>query len=406
MKTKNQKLIRVQNISNLIYLVAFILYMGLIVLLLLSELGVLEWLRATNQVLILASLLFLPFLLISFSRVISSLKLRLPGQEIEVEIFQRFEDVQLEVKNIGGEVSSQISNAEQALWPILVGNDMNAYHRWQNDIIVIGSKEDVSQVFFAYFLAEWIESTVKGVRCELRVPNGGTLKNFADLKYQWVDIYVDFTGTLCQFFNIDHQLKSPSEITEEIQHRLKHIGIYMLNPLGASEDYCLVVTRAVSEKYGLKVLPDLQWIANELVFSGDPEFLNRKDCYLGMVSTYNMKFKRIEVCSVTERYKLLDEGEVDVAVGYSTDSELRMNNFVVLEDIDRIFPHYKAVPLVSQSALSRFEGLEASLMSLHNKVTTDNLVDNILKLQKRGLDPAIARSIAHDFCQEISGNRQ
>jgi osmoprotectant transport system permease protein len=401
---QDRKILYSQYAFNFIYLLAFVFYISLISLLLLSELGVLEWLRATNQVLILISLLFIPFLLFALSGLIRSLKLRLPGQEIEIEIFQRVEDVQLKVNDIDNKVASEISTAEESLWPILGTTDLSAIERWKQKRLIIGSKKDLSQIFFAHFLAEWLEGRIEGITCELRVPNGGSLKNFADLKYQWIDLYIDFTGTLCQFFNVNHQGKSPESLAVVVNRQLESIGMKMFPSLGASEDYCLVIDSASAEKYGIKTLRDLQWIAHELVFVGDPEFLNRKDCYLGIVERYNARFKRTEICSITERYRLLEEGQADVVVGYRTDPQLQTDNVLVLEDSDNFLPPYQAVPVTSLGAVENIVGLEQALRALENVMTTNDLVSSILQLKYRGTDPAIARSIARDFCHKIGSS--
>lgn len=45
--------------------------------------------------------------------------------------------------------------------------------RWRDNQIIIGSKLDAAQAFFAHFLALWLEQSVPGMRCITRVPNGG-----------------------------------------------------------------------------------------------------------------------------------------------------------------------------------------------------------------------------------------
>ena len=389
-----------QTVINIGFLFVFLLYISLLVLLLLSELGVFEWLRATNQVLILLALLFFPFLLLALTKAISSFTLKLPGQEIQVELYNKVKDIESEVKRVEGNISSQISTAEQALIPILAGTDTTSSQRRSLKRLIIGSKLDDSHIVFAHIIGSWLEQAIPGLTCELRLPNGGSLKNFADLKFGWIDLYVDFTGTCCQFFNIDYQGKSIAQVVEQLNIHSQPLKMKWMSPLGCSEDYCIVINKAIADSNNIKNLEDLRWHSHELVFSGDPEFLNRKDCYLGMVSRYHLKFKRTEPCEVAERYALIDSGEADLCVGYETDPELRRQDIFVLADTEGFFPKYFAVPVVSVDALEKIEGLAPALGQLHNVLSTEELMDCVLKIRNRGRDPAIAKAIAQTFLQQ------
>ena len=247
-----------QTVINIGFLLIFALYIALLVLLLLSELGVLEWLRATNQVLILLALLFFPFLLLALTKAISSFTLKLPGQEIQVEMYNKFKDIESEVKRVEGNISSQINTAEQALFPILAGQDITSQERRSQKHIIIGSKLDDSHVVFAHVIKAWLEQAVPGLICELRVPNGGRLKNFADLKHEWIDLYIDFTGTCCQFFNVDYQGESVKNIIHRLNIHGAALNMKWLSPFGCREDYCVVINQETAESYGIQTLEDLR----------------------------------------------------------------------------------------------------------------------------------------------------
>lgn len=392
-------------VANTGFAIVFVAYIGLLVALLLSELGVLEWLRATNQVLVLLGLLFLPFLLLALAQAITSFTLKLPGQDIEVEITRQVKDIRSQVEEVKNDISAQLSTAEQALWPILAGQDITASERWAQKRLIIGSKLDPSQVFFAHFLAVWIENSVADTRCELRVPNGGSLKNFADLKNNWIDMYIDFTGTCLQFFEIDHKGKSLGQLISTLNQYGDALGLRWLKPLGASEGYCIVMNEETADKYGIVEIADLRWAAHELVFSADPEFLNRRDCYLGLASTYKLNFLRVEPCRVTARYELLNNKVADVFVGYETDTELKQSGVRTLLDTESFFPSYDAIPLVSQNALDSIPGLLESLLELENTLTTEKLINCIFELRQRNLDPAAAHEIAQKLRLSILADK-
>lgn len=371
-------------------------YFVAIFLLFLAELGVpgiQDYFRATNQVLILLVLLILPVVIIGMSRFIHSLTLRVSGQELHVELVELRDDMQQEVTKVEANLGGQISNAEQTLWPLLAGKDQACPARLANAHVIIGSKLDPSHLYFAYLFKLTIEKHIPAAQCEIRFPNGGSMKNFADIQHHWVDMYIDSSGTCCQYFNIDHHGKSDDAILDELNTYGQGLGLKWLPSLGASEDYCLVMSAAVAQEYGITSMQDLQQHADKLVFSADPEFLNRKDCYLGLKG-YGVEFRSIKPCRITHRYEALRMREADVFVGYETDPELQGNEVLRLADPDQYFPRYQATPVVSQLALDTIPELASALQDLAGVITTDDLIMAVNKLVKHDVDPAIAQRLA------------
>jgi len=378
-----------------------IFYLGLIVLLLMAELGVpgMDWLRATNQVLLLLALFFLPFLVLASPHLIRSVTVKSSGQEVHLELGELRRNVELQFSQVERNFSAHVSTAEQALWPLLAGPDVRAPQRLAAKHLIIGSKLDASHVFFAHFLAEWIHHHLPDVTCEPRVPNGGSLKNFADVRFGYIDLYIDFTGTCCQYFSIDHSGKNRSQIVAELNRFGPGLGLKWLDPLGTTENYCIVLRRQIAEKHKIRTLQHLAMFAQYLVFAADPEFLNRRDCFLGLEKTYGLRFKRTETCRITERYTMASSGAADVFVGYETDPELRDADLIVLEDTEGFFPSFDALPVVRTASLEAIEGLEMVLRQLKDIMTTDDLADQVLRVRSLGSSDAVGKEIADKFLQ-------
>ncbi len=374
-------------------------YVALLLVLLLAEFGVggLAWLRATNQVLLLLALLFLPFLLLAASQAVRSVSLRVSGQELHLDLTELQRSVAGDLRRIESNVAGQLSTAEQSLWPILAGPDPHRDRRWRDGQIVIGSKLDTSQIFLGYLLAAHLERRLPSVTCTLRVPNGGSLKNFADLRFGWIDLYVDYTGTSLQYFNLAHRGKTPATLLSELNAFGTGLGVEWLAPLGASEGFCLVVRRERADREGIRTIRDLSRVSDRLVLSADAEFLNRRDGYAGLRTAYDLAFRRIELCPITHRYTHLESGEADVFIGFETDPELQSQALVVLRDIDEFFPDYHAVPIASRGALDSIEGLREALLELRDSVTTQDLMTIVQKLNRRGSQPAVVKELAREF---------
>jgi hypothetical protein len=201
---------------------------------------------------------------------------------------------------------------------------------------------------------------------------------------------------------MDHRRKSPEELIAALNDFGRSIGVQWQSRLGASENYCLVIRSELAEAKGITTIEDLTRVASDLVFTADPEFLNRRDGYVGLSSAYDLDFRRVEPCRVTARYAMLDGGEADVFVGYETDPEIQSPklNLKVLEDSDGYFPDYHALPVVSTEALQRVAGLQSALDRLKGCISTPELVRLVQRIQNCRRDPAKVRKLAQEFIQK------
>lgn len=379
------------------YLLA--IYCVAVLLFFLAELklfGLDEHLRATNQVLILFALLILPFVIINMPSFIQSLTLKISDKEFNIQL-SNLESTLSESIN---KVQRQVSTSEQSLWPMLAGTDMKSAERLKAETptLIIGAKADPSQLFFTHLLSCAILHYNPKIKLDIRYPNGDSMRNFAELKYRWLDMYMDFSGTCIQYFDIAHKttdggIKTDLELINELNFYGNNLGMKWLNSLGASEDYCLVMTPESMEQHDIKTLADLKTKGRSLILTADPEFMNRKDCLLGLID-YGIDFKEVLPCSVSDRYAGLENREADVFVGYESDPQLIRQEVKQLEDPDQFFPRYLAVPIVSRQVLDYFNGLEDAIGLLKNCMSTQELNEIVAKIEKANFDPERAKAEA------------
>jgi glycine betaine/choline ABC-type transport system substrate-binding protein len=388
------------------YLLA--IYCIAVLLFFLAELklfGLDEYLRATNQVLILFALLIMPFVIINMPSFIQSLTLKVSDKELHVQLNEMETNFTKKITR----VQQQVSTSEQSFWPILAGEDIRADDRLNgpNPKIIIGAKNDPSQLFFTELLVLALKHGNPQIQCEIRYPNGDSMHNFAELKYRWIDIYMDYTGTCIQYFNIHHldenkQAKSVQVISNELNQYGENLGIKWMPNLGCSEDYCLVVTPELQEQEKLTTLQDLKTKGVNLTISADPEFINRKDCLLELYE-YGIKFDDVLPCSVSDRYAAKESDEADVFVGYESDPELISGQMVALKDEEQFFPRYIALPLVSRKVLKTLPDIEKGLAILDQCMNTEELNVIVSKIANSNFDPQRARAEAkHIFKRALA----
>ncbi|GAB5378773.1 MAG: hypothetical protein Alis3KO_02930 [Aliiglaciecola sp.] len=359
--------------------------------------GLDQHLRATNQVLILFALLIMPFVIINMPSFIQSLTLRVSDKEFHVQLHELKSDF----KHTINRVQQQVSTSEQSLWPMLAGEDILADQRLSqpNPELIIGTKSDPSQLFLSELLALAINHVEPDIRCVIRYPNGDSMHNFAELKYRWIDLYMDFTGTCIQYFNISHtadddhtQCKSDEEIIETLNVYGQNLGIEWFPTLGCSEDYCLVMTEAQRDEHQIETLSDLKTKARNLVISADPEFINRQDCLLGL-DEYGINFKSVLPCG-SDRYAALKTEEAQVFTGYESDPQLTKGQVVALQDTENFFPRYMALPMVSSKLVAAFPKLRDGFALLQGCMNTEDLNAAVSRITAANYDVQRAKAEA------------
>ena len=73
---------------------------------------------------------------------------------------------------------------------------------------------------------------------------------------------------------------------------------------------------------------------------GSPECRQRIDCLAGLEKYYGLKFKSFHPVDIGLRYTVLEKGQADLSILFTTDPQLsaEKDKFVILEDDKEVFP--------------------------------------------------------------------
>ena len=309
---------RLHQLQSTVFLFGIIVYEILVVSLLGKELYETAF-RATNQVFILLALMSVPFLLVAIRNLIggfNTVNLQAGGlgvqlEKLESDVARAEEKIEEKAQQLEEQLTGKFSTAEQALYPMVGGVDFFSLERVKQGRLIIGSKDFASNIILAEILAQFLE--INGYLCERRIPNGGSISNFASLSNAWTDLYVDYTGTGCLFMNIDHRGKSQTEILELLNRiSLQRYQFEWLKPLGTVNNFCLVMAPQIAKELDIVSISDLAEKARgELRFCCNYEFLGRFDGLEGLKEWYNLRFAEENICSYKNRYDFLRSGDMD-----------------------------------------------------------------------------------------------
>lgn len=204
----------------------------------------------------------------------------------------------------------------------------------------------------------------------------------------------DLTGALGE-----DPIKDPNKAMKETQKGFKdkyHQTFF--NSYGFANTYALMVTKETAKKYHLETVSDLKKHANKLRVGMDSSWESRKgDGYSGFKKEYGIDFKTVRPMQIGLVYDALHSGNLDVAVGYSTDGRIAAYDLKVLKDDKHFFPPYDASPLATDQLLKEKPELKPIIKKLEGKISTEQMQELNYQADGKGKEPA---TVAEDFLKK------
>lgn len=263
--------------------------------------------------------------------------------------------------------------------------------------IRIGSKNFTEQLILGNLYADLIEDQTD-IQVERKLNLGSSSICFEALQNKDIDLYIEYTGTaygslLQQPFTTDTQV-----IYDTVRGKMRsdhHIEV--LDQIGFNNAYVLAVRQDTAERFDLKNISDIAKVSNQLIFSPTIEFNNREDGVIAMNKIYGTRFKDVVPIDGGLRYTAVAEKKSDVITAFSTDGMLKTYDLVVLDDDQRAFLSYYAIPMFHGNTLVQYPELK-NVVSQLNGVLTDDVMRSLnYRVDEEGVSPEQA---ARDFLTE------
>lgn len=221
--------------------------------------------------------------------------------------------------------------------------------------ITIGSKNFTEPVLFGELYAQALEAEDYDVERNLDLGNVAVLDQA--LQSGEIDTYVEYTGTgLVTALDYEGDQPETREETYELaeeRYEDRDPAATLLEEAPFENTYAIAVFSDAAEEYGLETLGDLEEASPELTLASFSEFQQREDGFPNMETRYpGLDFEDIRtVNDLGLRYQAVQQGEAEVAIGFTTDSQLLSDDLVTLEDEQNIWPFYYPAPVIDQEYL-------------------------------------------------------
>ncbi len=183
-----------------------------------------------------------------------------------------------------------------------------------------------------------------------------------------------------------------------LQTQLEPKGLVALTPSPAVDSNSFVVTAETAESLGLENVSDL---TDDLTLGGPPDCPENASCLPGLESTYGLDLSANFVPldgGGPLTVAALEEGEIDVAILFSTDGTIADKGWVVLTDDKQLISADNITPVVSQEAIDAYGAdFQALVDSISAALTTEGLTE----LNRRvGIELEDADAVATDWLTE------
>jgi osmoprotectant transport system substrate-binding protein len=151
-------------------------------------------------------------------------------------------------------------------------------------------------------------------------------------------------------------------------------GVSVLDASPALDANAYAVTKATADRYHLTKMSDLAAVASQLTLGGPPECPIRPFCQPGLEKTYGLKFKSFKALDAGGPLSkaALSNGDVDVALIFSSDGAVQARNFVILQDDKHLQDADNVVPIIRTPKLTN--EIKDLWNSISAKLTTADLV--------------------------------
>ncbi len=220
--------------------------------------------------------------------------------------------------------------------------------------MTIGSKNFDEQFILGEIYAQALEAAGYTVETELNLGSEVVAKKA--LETGEVDAYPEYTSTtLTSLYGV-----APEDVPGDAQEaadlaneELSADGLVAFAPTPFTSANGVGLLTETAEAEGLETISDLEGVSEDLTLYGTTECDERIDCLLGLEQNYGLEFGDFKSVDPELRYDVLDNGDADLSILFTTDGQLYKDpeTYTILEDDQALLPSGNVIVTASQEAV-------------------------------------------------------
>jgi glycine betaine/choline ABC-type transport system substrate-binding protein len=266
--------------------------------------------------------------------------------------------------------------------------------------ITVGSKNFDEQFILGEIYAQALEAAGYTVNTDLNL--GSEQIALRALQEGEIDGYPEYTSTaLTSFFGFapEDVPGDPQQAYEESQSEFEREGLVAFPPTPFSSANAVGLLTETADELGVETISDLEGVSEDLTLAGSPECRERIDCLKGLEENYGLEFAEFTPVDIELRYEVLDEGDADLSILFTTDGQLaESDKYTILEDDQGLLPAGNVLFVASQPAV---DGVGPDFGETIETVQENLTLEVMQELNARvSLDREKPEDVAHDYLVE------
>lgn len=267
--------------------------------------------------------------------------------------------------------------------------------------ITVGSKNFTESVILGQIYAQALRTAGYNVKTQLNL--GSETVALKAIKDGQISGYPEYTSTaLGSFFQVPAN-KIPSDATQaynEAKADLAKEGIVAYPPTPFADSNAVGTLTTTAERLGLKDVSDLTGKSQKLVLVGSPECRRRIDCLAGLEKNYGLRFKQFKPVAIGRRYTVLDKGDADLSILFTSDAQLaHSTRYTILNDDKGLIPAGNVIFIVAKKVADQAgPDLGATIEKVQSNMTLPVIQELNSRVEIDKQDPA---AVAHQYLKSL-----
>ncbi len=260
--------------------------------------------------------------------------------------------------------------------------------------IVVGSANFTESQVLGELYAQALKA--KGLQVTTK-PNIGNREVYLKaLQEGSVSIVPEYTGNLLLNYDKASTAKTAEEVEAALPEKLPS-GLQVLKSSPAADQDVYVVAKEYADQNGIASLADLKKISSGAILGGPSELETRAYGPIGLEKIYGAKFKQFKPYdSPAVKSRDLNDGKIQVATFFTTESVIADNGYVQLADPESMILPQNVVPLVTDAVAGNADA-KAALEAVQAALTTEDLTALNKRVDSDHDDPG---QVAGDWLKE------
>ena len=269
-----------------------------------------------------------------------------------------------------------------------------------NTTLKIGSKNFTEQIILGEIYAQALAAAGYEVEKDLNL--GSEVIALEAVNNGEISGYPEYVSTaLTSFFDVapEQVPADPQEGADQANTEFQKDGLVAFSPTPFASANAVGLLKSTAEELGVETISDLEGKSQDLALFGSPECRQRVDCLVGLEQNYGLEFKSFTPVDIGQRYSVLDQGQADLSILFTTDAQLGTENseYTILEDDQQVFPAGNVIFVTDEATVQEAGPDYQETIELVQSELTEEVMQELSA--RVDLDQEEAAAVAADYLQ-------